>query len=116
MNVVLENENGTINISTDVIAAIVGNVALNSYGVVGMSARRLTDDVAELLGRESVSKGVNVEVEENQVTVSMHVVVKYGIAINTVADNIISAVNYTIENMTGIKVSWIKFFVEGVRL
>ncbi|MBP3348775.1 MAG: Asp23/Gls24 family envelope stress response protein [Clostridia bacterium] len=116
MNVVLENENGTINISTDVIAAIVGNVALNSYGVVGMSARRLTDDVAELLGRESVTKGVNVEVEENQVTVSMHVVVKYGIAINTVADNIISAVNYTIENMTGIKVSWIKFFVEGVRL
>lgn len=116
MNVVLENENGTINISTDVIAAIVGNVALNSYGVVGMSARRLTDDVAELLGRESVTKGVNVEVEENQVTVSMHVVVKYGIAINTVADNIISAVNYTIENMAGIKVSWIKFFVEGVRL
>lgn len=116
MNVILENENGTINISSDVIAAIAGNVALNSYGVVGMSARKPSEDWAELLGIENVTKGINVEVVDNQVTVSLHVIIKYGIAINTVADNIISAVHYTIENMTGIKVSWIKFFVEGVRL
>ena len=116
MNVIRENDNGTVNINTDVIATIAGNVALNSYGVVGMSARRITDDVAELLGKENVTKGIPVDVVDNEVIVSMHVIVKYGIAINTVADNIISAVNYTIENLTGIKVSWIKFFVEGVRL
>ena len=62
------------------------------------------------------TNAITVDVVDNEVIVSMHVIVKYGIAINTVADNIISAVNYTIENLTGIKVSWIKFFVEGVRL
>ena len=116
MNVTLENENGTINISSDVIAAIAGNVALSSYGVVGMSARKPSENWAELLGIESITKGINVEIADNQVTVSLHVIIKYGIAINTVADNIISAVHYTIEKMTGVKVSWIKFFVEGVRL
>ncbi len=116
MNVTIVNDNGTINISSDVIAAIAGNVALNSYGVVGMSARRPSEDWAELLGIENIAKGISVEVEDNAITVSMHVIIKYGIAINTVADNIISAVRYTIKKMTGVNVAWVKFFVEGVRL
>lgn len=116
MNVTLVNDNGSINISSDVIAAIAGNVALSSYGVVGMSARKPSEDWAELLGIENITKGIDVQINDNEVVISMHVIIKYGIAINTVADNIISAVHYTVENMTGIKVSWIKFFVEGVRL
>lgn len=116
MNITIVNDNGTINISSNVIAAIAGNVALNSYGVVGMSARKATEDWAELLGIENVTKGISVDVAENTVTVSIHVIIKYGIAINTVADNIISAVCYTIKKMTGIEVAWVKFFVEGVRL
>ena len=116
MNVTMENENGTININSDVIATIAGNVCLNSYGVVGMSARKPSEDWAELLGKENVTKGITVDIADNKVTISLHVIVKYGIAINTVADNIISAVHYTVESMTGVKVSWVKFYVEGVRL
>ncbi len=116
MVVTVQNDNGFINIDSDVIAAIAGNVALSSYGIVGMSARKSVEEWAELLGIESVTKGINVEVNDNQVIVSLHVIIKYGIAVNTVADNVISAVQYMIEKMTGIKVSWIKFFVEGVRL
>ena len=112
----IDNRFGTIEISQEYFSHLVGEAVSSCYGVVGMSARRITDDVAELLGKENVTKGITVDVVDNEVIVSMHVIVKYGIAINTVADNIISAVNYTIENLTGIKVSWIKFFVEGVRL
>ncbi len=116
MIVTLQNENGNINIDSDVIAAIAGNVALSSYGIVGMSARKSVEEWAELLGIESITKGINVEINNDEVIVSLHVIIKYGVAVNTVADNIISAVQYTIEKLTGIKVSWIKFFVEGVRL
>ncbi len=116
MNYTFANDNGTIEINSDVIATIAGNVALNSYGVVGMAAKKPSEDWAELLGIENITKGINVDIEENRVTISLHVIIKYGVAINTVADNIINAVYYTVENMTGIKVSWIKFYVEGVRL
>ena len=116
MNVTLTNDNGNINIDSGVIAVIAGNVALNGYGVVGMSSRKPSEDFAELLGIENITKGITVEVQDNKVTISLHVIVKYGIAINTVANNIISAVHYTVEKMTGVKVAWVKFFVEGVRL
>ena len=116
MDVVINGQGGNTSISSDVISAIAGTVTLNSYGIVGMAARKMSEDWAELLGIENISRGVGVDITDNSVTISLHVIVKYGVAINVVADNIISAVRYTVENLTGVQVAWIKFFVEGVRL
>ena len=116
MDVIINGQSGNLSISSDVLSAIAGTVTLNSYGIVGMAAKKASEDWAELLGIENISKGVGVEIVENNVTISLHVIIKYGVAINVVADNIISAVRYTIQNLTGVNVSWVKFFVEGVRL
>ena len=116
MGLTFNNESGNIVIDNEVIAMIAGHVTVNSYGVVGMASKRVTEDWAELLGIENVTKGVAVEINQNRISISISVIVKYGVAIKTVAENIISAVRYNVEKLTGMKVASIKFSVEGVRL
>ena len=54
----LSTELGQITISDDVIAAIAGMAAHESYGLVGMASRTFTDGIAELLGLENISKEI----------------------------------------------------------
>ena len=71
----------------------------------------------EALKGDSISKGVNVVIgENNELSIDFHIIVAYGVSISTVCDNLISTVQYSIEEMTGMKVKAINIFVEGVRV
>ncbi|NPV27731.1 MAG: Asp23/Gls24 family envelope stress response protein [Firmicutes bacterium] len=110
------NELGTITISEDVIATIAGLAAVESYGLVGMSSRKLTDGIVELLGRESLGKGVEIGEENGQLHIDVHIIVSYGIKISEVAQNVINQVRYAVETMTGLKVARVNVNVRGVKL
>ncbi|HEX3015137.1 MAG TPA: Asp23/Gls24 family envelope stress response protein [Desulfobacteria bacterium] len=112
----ISNNLGKIEISEEVIATIAGVAAVECYGLVGMASRKLSDGFVELLGRESLSKGVQVKVEENQVTIDLFIIVGYGIRISEVANNVIDKVRFTVENMTGLPVTTVNVNVEGVRI
>ena len=60
-----ENENGSINVSTNVYTDIVGTAATNCFGVKGMAARSVTDGGYHLLRKDSVGKGVRVQFNED---------------------------------------------------
>ena len=60
-----ENANGSVNVSTNVYTEIVGTAATNCFGVKGMAARSVKDGVYHLLRKESMSKGVHVELHED---------------------------------------------------
>ena len=68
-----------------------------------------------LLKRESLTHGINVNIQDNHITIDFHVIVAYGISISAVADNLIENVKYKVEEFTGMTVDKIKIFVEGVR-
>ena len=53
---------------------------------------------------------------ENHITIDFHVIVAYGVSISTVSDNLIQTVKYEVENFTGMKISKINIYVEGVRV
>ena len=107
----LSNENGEIIIENEVIAQYAGHAALECFGIVGK------DGIAKLLKGDSISKGVNVVIgENNELSIDFHIIVAYGVSISTVCDNLISTVQYSIEEMTGMKVKAINIFVEGVRV
>lgn len=112
----LRTELGQISISDDVIAAISGMAAHESYGLVGMASRTLTDGIADLLGIENISKGVEVKVDGEQVKINLFVVVEYGTRVTEVAKNVIDKVKYVVEAMTGLSVSEVKITVQGVRV
>ena len=118
----LSNENGEIIIENEVIAQYAraeGDTgsALECFGIVGMATISMKDGIAKLLKGDSISKGVNVVIgENNELSIDFHIIVAYGVSISTVCDNLISTVQYSIEEMTGMKVKAINIFVEGVRV
>lgn len=107
---------GSVTIANSVIAEIAGAVATNCYGVVGMASRNKKDGIVNLLRPDSMSKGISVEVEDNGVVVEIHLIVEYGININTACKSIVNRVRYTIESNVGIKVNRVNVRVEGVRV
>ena len=81
-----------------------------------MAAISMRDGLVRLLKKESLTHGINVEIDENRITLDFHVIVAYGISISAVADNLIENVKYKVEEFTGMNVDKINIYVEGVRV
>ena len=116
MNAKIENGNGMITISSDVIATIAGDAATRCYGVVGMAVRNKADGIASLLKKDVMSKGIKVIVEDDGLIVDVHVIVGYGINIKTTSESIIESVKYNVESITGFEVKQVNVNVESVRV
>lgn len=108
---------GIITVNPDVIAKYAGSVAIECFGIVGMAAVNMKDGLVHLLKRESLTRGIQVELtDENVLTLNFHVIVSYGVNILSVSDNLMSNVKYKVEEFTGMTVDKINIFVEGVRV
>lgn len=111
----LSNKLGEVNISSDVIATYAGAVAVECFGVVGMATVSVKDGLVKLLRRESLQKGIEVSVEDNAISLKLHIIVAYGVSISAVADNLIENIRYKVEEFTGMRVQDVEVFVEGVK-
>lgn len=116
MSAKLENQYGIINIENEVIARIAGLTAIDCYGIVGMAAKNVKDDIFQLLKVESLTKGIKISVQEDRIVIDMHIIVEYGTNITAIAENTISTVKYKVETVCGINVEQVNVFVEGVRV
>ena len=113
----METQYGKIVIDPDVIATYAGSVAVECFGIVGMAAVNMKDGLVKLLKKESLTKGIQVGIsDENKITLNFHVVVAYGVSISAVTDNLISNVKYKVEEFTGMSVDKINIYIEGVRV
>ena len=112
----INNKMGEIQINPDVIALYAGTIAVECFGIVGMAAVSMKDGLVKLLKKESLTHGINVDIEENHIILDFHVIVAYGVSISAVADNLIENVKYKVEEFTGMEVDKINIFVEGVRV
>ena len=108
---------GIITIDPEVIAKYAGSVAVECFGIVGMAAVSMKDGLVKLLKKESLTKGIQVGIsDENKITLNFHVIVAYGVSISAVTDNLISNVKYKVEEFTGMSVDKINIYIEGVRV
>ena len=112
----IENEYGEIIIDNEVIAKVAGLNAIECYGIVGMAMVNVTSGIAKLLKRDSLSKGIKVEIIDNIIYIDFHIIVEYGVNISTVTDNLISTVKYKVEKFSGMDIGKINVYVEGVRV
>ncbi|PYI54339.1 Asp23/Gls24 family envelope stress response protein [Paenibacillus flagellatus] len=113
----IDGECGKIFVSNEVISVIAGSAALDCYGLVGMASRKqLKDGIAELLGRENLSRGVEVRTEPDGVHIDLHIIVSYGTKISEVAHNVQSKVKYVLNDVVGLKVDFVHIIVQGVRI
>ena len=117
MKLEVETPNGNVIIESEVIAQYAGLSAIECFGIVGMATINVKDGLVKLLRGDSVSKGVNVTVgENNSICIDFHIIVAYGVCISTVAENLMSTVRYKVEEFTGMQVDTVNVIVEGVRV
>ena len=107
---------GEVIINPDVIATYAGSVAVECFGIVGMAAVNMKDGLVKLLKKDSLKHGINVEIEDNRISLEFHVIVAYGVSISAVSQNLIDSVKYKLEDFTGMKVEHVRIRVEGVRV
>ena len=81
-----------------------------------MSSRRAKDGLVEWLGRENLSKGVQIRSVGDMLDVDLFIIVEYGISIAEVCKTIVETVRYKLESMTGVKVRKVNISVEGIRV
>ncbi len=112
----IKNDVGTIYITEEVILKVVGYAALECYGIVAMSSKRAKDGFVEWLGRENLTKGVQIHTVGDKLDVDLFIIVEYGISISEVCKTIVETVRYKLESMTGVTVNKVNVMVEGIRV
>lgn len=106
-------DNGSVNISSDVISTIASTAAMEVEGVVGMTSN-LAEGISELLGKKNLGKGVKTEINGDQVSLILHLNLAYGTKLNQVGEEVQSKVKEAIENMTDLNVISVDVHIEGV--
>ena len=106
------DELGNIHISEDVLAVISTAAALEVEGVSGIPGG--SRDLAELLGKKNLTRGVHIQVEEDGVQVELGIMIKYGYTINEVARAVQDAVATNIESMSNLTVKSVNINIGGI--
>ncbi len=113
----IQSDLGSINISEEVIGTICGVAAMECYGLVGMAARNVQEGISELLRKDYYERGVDVQfVDPETISITLFIIVEYGVKISEVARNIQERVKYAIEDSLGLRVANIDIRVQGVRV
>ena len=115
----LPEENGSINISEEVIAAIAVGAVREVEGVSGMMTsmgNSVTDLVNNRKNAQKGAKGVKIDMTGTTLALDLYLTVQYGHAIPEVAENAQKAVASAVEAMTGCPVGTVNSHVGGVTL
>lgn len=74
-----EVENGSIQISEEVVASVAAMAVLEVEGVCGL-ASNLGYDIAEMLGKKTLAKGVRMSTEGDALRIDCEIVAQFGAA------------------------------------
>ena len=111
-----ETMTGTVTLSNEYLAKLIGNAVTSCFGVAGMvpngNKQRLT---SLLLRKETLDKGIIIQGNANVLNVELHFMVTYGMNINAIAKSIVHKVKYTVKEVTGIDVKKVTVMVDGIK-
>lgn len=112
----IQAQYGKISIHEGVIATVSGLAAMECYGLVGMAPRNIQEELTDLLRRENFERGVDIQFNEDSVSIQLYIVVEYGVKISEVARNVQERVKYVVETKLGLKVDRVNVKVQSVRV
>ena len=113
----LPEENGSIHIAEEVIAAIAVGAVRDVEGVSGMMTNM--GSITDLANRKSAQKGlkgVRIDMSGETLALDVYITVQYGYTIPEVAENAQKAIYSAVEAMAGCKVSTVNIHVGGVTI
>ncbi len=112
MDIINEN-NGTIKISDEVIATITSVAISEVDGVCGHMGS-IAGEIASKFSKKNTNKGIKVSINDNEAVIDINIVVKYGIRIPEIAWEVQENVKKSVESMSGINVVKVNIHVVGV--
>lgn len=107
------NQLGEVKIADEVVAIIAGLATTEVDGVSSM-AGNITNEIVSRLGMKNLSKGIMVEVLDDEVKVDVAINIDYGYSIPEVSSKVQERIKSTIENMTGLTVAVVNVRIASV--
>ena len=114
-NLKSKDQIGEVHIANEVVAIIAGLAATEVEGVASM-AGDITSEIISKLGMKTLSKGVKVDVFQDEVNIELGLVLKYGFNIPDVSKLVQDKVKTAVETMTGLRVTEINIKISDVDL
>ena len=109
-----KNELGHVRIDNNVIG-VIANLALSDIQDIYHVGSSLSHGIGEMFGKKNYSKGIKVDLEEDNVFIDVNLDVKYGTKIPEVSKSAQEAVKEAVENMTGLSVINVNVNIQRVR-
>lgn len=107
---------GNLHVANDVLGDLVGNAAMECYGVVGVCAPNAADSIAKILPASRLRRGVVVSSLEEGVHVDLYIVVEYGTNIATVSRNLIDQVSFALKEYARVPLAGVDVHVMDVKV
>ena len=107
------DELGDVRVSEEVVAIIAGLAATEVEGVSSM-AGNITNEIVSKLGMKNLSKGIFVEVMDEEIKVDVALNIAYGYAIPEISAKVQERVKSSVENMTGLTVAVVNIRIASV--
>lgn len=110
-----DSELGKVEIAPEVIETIAGLAASEIEGVASMRGN-FASDVVERFGKVSHSKGVKVEITDARIQIDMYLVIRHGVSIPKVAQQLQTNIRQSLKDMTALDVDEINVHVVGIQM
>ena len=109
----INNDLGNVVISEDVVATISAVSAMEVEGVSSLVSS-ISDNIKEFLTKNSASKGVIVDIDGSNVSVTLNIVIKYNYKIQDVVVKVQNEVIKSVSDMTGYNITAVNVNVMSV--
>jgi uncharacterized alkaline shock family protein YloU len=110
-----ETKKGTITVSNEYFAKLIGNAASSCFGVAGMAPCGKQKFKSIFNKEHYTDKGVSITGNFDKIDVDLHIIVAFGMNINAIAKSITHKVKYVVEETTGIEVGKVTVRIDGIK-
>ena len=107
-------EIGNVKISEEVIGLLAEKAIKNIDGVIGLTSN-VVESLVAMVSRKTGVKGVSADIKNENVSITLHTVIRFGVRIPEIAWQIQENVKTVVESMTGLNVDKVNVCVDGVQ-
>ena len=105
---------GNVQISDDVITALVSLAVSEIDGVVSIGSKPSTMDIKDIIGKKGFGKSVRVDITGSVMTIDADIKIMYGKPISVIAEKVQHAVRDAVVDATGLDVSKVNVHICGI--
>lgn len=110
----MDLQGGSLQISTEVIGKIARCAALEIDGVAEVSCGKQNKKLKDILEASNIQSPVVVEMRDGTANITLHLMMRFGARIPTVAEKVQENVKNAVQSMTNVTVSRVNLVIAGL--